>query len=111
MEPTNPLPQEARLSSAIEAFKNGQFRSVRAAAAAYDIPKSTLADRLHGRRPLSEAQLENRKLLSSEETALVQWILSMDERGMSPTIAYVRQMAEVLLLERVGSKVEVGENW
>ncbi|KJZ70112.1 hypothetical protein HIM_10482 [Hirsutella minnesotensis 3608] len=53
--------------------------------------------------------MNNLKLTATEETALVQWILSMDERGMPPTVAYTRRMANLLLSER--GKDPVGENW
>jgi hypothetical protein len=53
--------------------------------------------------------MSKRKLTVTEETALAQWILSMDERGMPPTVAYTRRMANLLLSER--SQDNVGENW
>jgi hypothetical protein len=49
------------------------------------------------------------KLTIAEELALVQWILSMDECGMAPTIDYIRTMANLLLAERGGQPV--GINW
>lgn len=33
---------EDRISLAVKVYQNGQFKSIRAAAAAYDIPQSTL---------------------------------------------------------------------
>jgi len=53
--------------------------------------------------------MNNRKLTATEETALIQWILSIDERGMPPTVAYTRRMANLLLSERCQDTV--GENW
>ncbi|KAM4061094.1 DDE superfamily endonuclease [Hirsutella rhossiliensis] len=58
---------------------------------------------------LIDCAVNNLKLTATEETALVQWILSMDERGMPPTVAYTRRMANLLLTER--GKDPVGENW
>ncbi|KAM3537962.1 hypothetical protein ARSEF1564_009125 [Beauveria bassiana] len=59
---------------------------------------------------LKLAQLASVKLQRpSEEATLVQWILSMDERGMPPTMAYTRRMANLLLAARDESPV--GENW
>ncbi|XP_044718706.1 tc5 transposase DNA-binding domain-containing protein [Hirsutella rhossiliensis] len=88
------VPREERVLLAVRAYQQGQFESTRKAAAAYDVPQSTV---------------NNLKLTATEETALVQWILSMDERGMPPTVAYTRRMANLLLSER--GKDPVGENW
>ncbi|KAM4064032.1 DDE superfamily endonuclease [Hirsutella rhossiliensis] len=72
-------------------------------------PQSTVSARLRGARPRRDAQMNNRKLTATEETALVQWVLSMDERGMPPTVVYTRRMANLLLSERC--QETVGENW
>ncbi len=119
-----PLQHEDRLQLAIEALSSGQISSIRKAAAAFDIPFSTLKDRIRGRVPRQQSQGTRRKLRPTEETALVQWIESMDDRGMSPTIHYIRQMTDLLVRERGSSALldvsvtatpeqdrTVGENW
>ncbi|KJZ69566.1 hypothetical protein HIM_11044 [Hirsutella minnesotensis 3608] len=103
------IPREERVLLAVRAYQQGQFKSTRKAAAAYDVPQSTVSDRLRGVIRRRDAQMNNLKLTATEETALVQWILSMDERGMPPTVAYTRRMANLLLSER--GKDPVGENW
>ncbi|KAM4061557.1 Tc5 transposase DNA-binding domain-containing protein [Hirsutella rhossiliensis] len=103
------VPREERVLLAVRAYQQGQFESTRKAAAAYDVPQSTVSDRLRGVIRRRDAQVNNLKLTATEETALVQWILSMDERGMPPTVAYTRRMANLLLSER--GKDPVGENW
>ncbi|KJZ68588.1 hypothetical protein HIM_12021 [Hirsutella minnesotensis 3608] len=103
------IPREERVLHAVHAYQQGQLTSIRKAAIAYDIPPSTISDRLRGVPPRRDAQMNNQKLTVTEETALVQWILSMDERGMPPTVAYTRRMANLLLSER--GKDLVGENW
>jgi hypothetical protein len=59
--------------------------------------------------------MENRKLLSTKEEALLQWVLSIGERGFPPWIFAVRKMANILLSTRAGSPANaspiVGENW
>ena len=102
----------------------GQIQSIRKAAAAFDVPRSTLHRRVKGGATRQQAQVNNRKLLPTEEAALIQWIESLDDRGMSPTIGYIRQMADLLLRERGSSflldasitstpvlATTVGENW
>jgi hypothetical protein len=44
--------------------------------------------------------MKRRKLTEAEEIALVQWIISMDDRGMAPSPGYTRQMIDLLLTSR-----------
>jgi hypothetical protein len=55
----------------------------------------------------------NRKLSITEETTLIQWILSMDQRGLSPRPDSVRQMINLLLEKRSdsNSNSQVGKCW
>lgn len=101
------IPYEERVRFAVEACQRDRI-SAREAARTYDVPHSTISDRLHGVLSRRDAQMSKRKLTATEETALVQWILSMDKRGMPPTVAYTRRMANLLLSER--SLDNVGEN-
>jgi hypothetical protein len=93
---------EDRVSLAVKAYKNGQFESIRAAAAAYDIPRSTLTYRISGRKARVDIQPNCQKLTNLEEASLKKWILDMDERGLPPTHAMVRKMADTLLHEKWG---------
>ncbi len=95
-----PLQHEERLQLAINALNSAQILSIRKAAAAFDVLYTTLRGRVVGRVPRQQSQLSSRKLRETEEAALVQWIKSLDDRGMSPTIGYIRQMADLLLCER-----------
>ena len=119
-----PLQHEDRIQLALEALRSGQIKIIRKAADAFGVPKSTLHRRVKGGGTRQEAQVKNRKLRPTEEAALIQWIESLDDRGMSPTIGYIRQMADLLLRERGGftlldasltstpvPAMTVGENW
>ena len=107
--------QEGRLLLAVQAFKQAPDAKIRSIARSYDIPHTTLADRLRGCQPRCDAQLSHRKLTPTEESALEQWILVMDERGFPPRVATVRRMANLLLADRVRTSSDdlpsVGENW
>jgi len=92
--------KEGRILLAIRAFRNGQFSSIRAAARAYDVPRSTLTTRLQGRTARADSTPNNQKLTPTEESTLVEWILSMDQRGLPLQATTVRQMANLLLAER-----------
>ena len=85
-----PLQQEARVQLAIEALNSGKIKGIRNAAAVFDVPKSTLYRRVNGGGTRQHAQVRNRKLRLTEEAALIQWIELLDDRGISPTIGYIR---------------------
>ena len=76
--------REGRISLAIVSYQNNPCQAVRALAAAYDVPESTLRTRLRGTQPRLETVSVNRKLLAVEEQSLVQWILDLDRRGFPP---------------------------
>jgi hypothetical protein len=65
------LHREGRLELALQAYLGGQFSSVRSAAKAYDVPRSTLQSRLSGTQPKRGCIATNRLLTSTEEECLV----------------------------------------
>src|SRR5450432_1389733 len=107
--------QEGRIALALEALKQSYFTSARAAAKAYDVPRSTFQNRVNGLPMQINHRPPNCKLTATEELALVQWILSMDQRGLAPRPDSVRQMANLLLKKRSNSNSnsnsQVGQNW
>ena len=92
--------KEGRIVLAVQAFKLGHFRSLRATARAYDVPESTLRSRIKGVMTRRDTRPASSKLTQTEEATLVEWILSMDRRGLAPTTDIVRQMANLLLQKR-----------
>ena len=94
------LQKEGRLSLAVAAIQREQIQHVFSAAKLYNTPLSTLQDRLAGALPQAVANAKKRKLLSTEEQSLVQWILDLDRRGFPPQIIDVRRMADALLAAR-----------
>jgi hypothetical protein len=74
--------KEGRIALALQAYQDGYFTSLRAAAEAYDIPASTLRYRVKGGRARRGLRAINTKLSTTEEEALIKWILSMEERGL-----------------------------
>jgi hypothetical protein len=118
------LQHEERIQLAINALSLGQIPTIRRAAATFDVPYATLRGRVAGRVPRQQSQISSRKLRQTEEDALGQWIKSLDDRGMPPTIGYIRQMADLLLRERgsvvlldasvtaaVDETTTIGEKW
>jgi hypothetical protein len=108
----NLIEQEGRILLAIQAFKNQEISSIRELARRFDIPRTTLRDRLSGHTQRSTTRANCSKLTEIEEESLEKWILSMDLRGGAPRPSMVREMAN-LLLEKRGTTpvISVGENW
>jgi len=111
--------KEGRIELALQAHNQGYFTSLRAAARSYDVPESTLRSRIRGKQARRDTRPPNTKLTATEETTLVQWILSMDQRGLAPRPESVRQMADLLLQKRsnsnsnsdLNSSTKVGGKW
>jgi hypothetical protein len=102
--------KEGRLILAVQAYQTSQIQSLTTAAKTFDVARNTLQRRASGIQPQLGAIAKNRLLTPTEEESLVQWILSMDRRGMPPKLQAVRQMA-ALLLTQYQRPVKVGLNW
>jgi hypothetical protein len=63
--------QEGRITLAIQAYKLGQFQTPTAAAKSYDVPPTTLCDRLKGKQPKRGLIAKNRLLTPTTEESLV----------------------------------------
>jgi hypothetical protein len=103
------LQHEGRVLLALEAYKAGEFKSHRAAAAAFNVKRHILDQRAKGVPPRAETPSPRLKLTSTEEETIVQYILDLDARGFAPHLSEVADMADKLLGER-GSR-PVGKNW
>ena len=75
----------------------------RPAAKSYEVLHTTLQNRINGQPARRDSQPPNRKLTNTEESTLVQWILSMDQRGLSPRSDTVQQIANLLLQKQSNS--------
>jgi transposase len=111
--PPKILSKEARLLLAEQAFKLGQFKSVRKAAKKYGVGRTTLQERLNGVPPRKGRRAPNNRLQLAEEQALVNWILEMERRGFPAYIIDVKRMAEQLIFHRgsLTSPPELGKHW
>ena len=98
-----------RLFLAIQATNSDASLSQRRAAAIYNVPYTSLAHRVHGRRPRRDCEANGRKLTTAEEDVLVKHILEQDSRGFPPTKSAVRAMADTMLEEKGGKPI--GKNW
>ena len=61
---------------------------------------------------MAEIRANSHKLTEIEENSLLNWILSIDLRGVAPRPTIVREIANLLLAARGSTPVPlVGENW
>jgi hypothetical protein len=100
---------EGDIFIAISSIISEQIQSERRAAAVYKVPRSTIQDRRAGRRPRRDCEPNSKRLTKLEEEVIVQRILDESLRGVPPSKAHVRDMADRLLRER-GEK-PTGKNW
>jgi hypothetical protein len=101
---------EDRINLALSALQSNQVPSLRKAAVLYRVAESTLRYHQRGYGFQRNAQVNNRKLTATEEKVLLQRIILLDNRGLSPSLPFVRRMADLLLREREPSS-SVGKNW
>ncbi|EED13536.1 pogo transposable element, putative [Talaromyces stipitatus ATCC 10500] len=101
--------QEGRILLAISDLQNGRIQRVAQAARIYEIPRTTLQDRLNGIQQRSLVRANSHKLTQYEEESLVKWVLDLDRRGLPPRHSLVREMANYILSQH--GKPQVGKNW
>ena len=97
---------------AIEAIKRDKNLSVRVAAKTYDVPYTTLQNRMRGRCARHDTRPNSLKLDVLEENCILQYILDLDTRGIPLKLTDVEEMTDLLLAERdvgrVGSRCASG---
>ena len=76
---------ERRVEGAAQDFREGKYRSIRAAAAAHAVSYSTLHGRLNGAQPKTAKIPTNKALNKVQEDVLLRWIRFLDNHGFSPT--------------------------
>ena len=100
---------EGDIYIAISDINSKQIRSERRAAEVYSIPRTTIQDRRAGRRARRDCEPNSKRLTKLEEEVVLDNILDASLRGVPPTKALVRDMADRLLRERGGKPV--GKHW
>jgi hypothetical protein len=101
--------QESRIILAIEAIRSSKKLSRRAAAKLYNVPETSLRDRINGIGPRREYRPVAHNLDELEEEVLCKYILELDHRGFSPGLHGVEDMANLILNSRGGERV--GKLW
>lgn len=101
--------KEAQLILALQAMERDKKLSLRTAASRYSVPLKTLARRQKGICSRADTIPNSRNLTPSEEQVIVQRILNLYERGFSPGLSVVEEMAN--LLREVRDAPCVGPRW
>ena len=105
----NSQSQEARILLAIQAIRTNQEMSIRCTAKTYDVPQTTLRDRMKDCVSKVEERNARHNLTPTEEEILVRYILDLDSRGFPSRINDVRDMAD--LLRKVRHVKPVDKQW
>lgn len=91
---------EARIIFALNELRSSKKKSIRKVALIYNVPKSTLHDRINGIAFLANRRPGNQKLTEREKEIIVQYILDLDFRGFPAQIADVAVMADYFFAAR-----------
>ena len=90
------LDYERRVTEAVQAYRSGQFSSIRAAALEFDVIPNTVLNQLKGMPALTAKKPTNKGLNLIQEDTLLYWIKFLDDTGFSPTkpmvIAYANEI-------------------
>lgn len=82
---------ESKIQNALADLESGKIKSVRAAANTYNVPRSTLGDRINGSsRNRHLAYTKDQHLTPTEEGLLVRWITDLYLQGKLPSIQHTQ---------------------
>jgi hypothetical protein len=101
---------EAAIAQAIQDLQSGVHTSLRAAAQAYGVKRSTLQDRVKGTTSIRASHQHQQRLTPLQEEFLVEWILEEAQRGYAPSHARAREMA-CRILRSNGDTIQLGKRW
>lgn len=92
--------REERMQKALADYYSKKYNSISAAAAAYDIPNSTLIHRVRGRQDRHTAHQHSQTLSPAEEEDLCRYILGLCREGKAPRKDEIRDMAITIVQRR-----------
>ena len=107
--PASKKDRDHRIRSAIACVRKGEKLTV--AAANFDVPKSTLSQRLRGQKSHREAALSLQRLTPEQEKSVVDWVLLEEQCGRAPlSKRKVASFAECILRAQE-DHTHLGGNW
>jgi hypothetical protein len=82
---------------------NGRTRlSIRQAATAFNIPRSMLQDRFHGRKTRQEGHAHEQNLMPVQEDLVIKWVKVLGRRGVPVTQATLQDYASEICGKPIG---------
>src|ERR1700712_4865166 len=83
---TMPTYSEDQLTTALAAYRNGEYTSIRTCAYAFNIPRTTLTSRLSTRTSRSKSHESQKILSTAEEETLLKAIIRLEKSGCPITL-------------------------
>ncbi|KAM0709946.1 hypothetical protein Q7P35_002308 [Cladosporium inversicolor] len=93
-----PTYSEDTLITALTAYRNSEYSSIRKCAYAFNVPASTLSGRLSTRTSYSKSHESQKILSTTEEQTLLKAITRLSESGYLITLSLTRELAEEIRL-------------
>jgi hypothetical protein len=90
---------EACIKQAVDALKQEEFTTIKAAVQAFNVPYSRLYAWVEGRKNQLERRATNRRLSKAQELALCQYIDELDKYDIPATQKMVHKTANSILKE------------
>ena len=108
--------KEASLQRALaayqEALASNEVLSVREAARRFDVPKSSLQERINGRRSKLESNAEKSWLDDTESQVIVDELIHSAAQGFPDTKHHLRRRVNAVIQDKLGDpSFHVGEKW
>ena len=95
-----PTYSEEDLTTAIAAYRNSEYPSIRKCAYAFNIPLTTFSKRLSTRTSRSKSHESQKILSTAEEGTLLKAITRLSKSGYPITLLLTRELAEEIRLSR-----------
>lgn len=89
--------QEERITSALDAYRSGRYKSKREVARLWNVPEATFRARLKGIQPRHASHVGQQLLDHTQESLLVQWILNVEAAGYSISHVQVKEMIKIIM--------------
>ena len=102
--------KEENIQKAIVLCESNASFSIRAAAKACNVSRSTLANRLDGRTNCQNSHESQMRLSQVQEKYLADWIIEQDIQGHPPSFPRVREMASRILVANEDTR-PLGRKW
>jgi helix-turn-helix, Psq domain len=94
-----------KVQKALQDVREKKYRSIRQAALAHDVGKSTIAYRLHGRKSRAQSFSSLRRLTSEQEGVLVKWVEDLQRQILPINHTTLRELVVQLLQENSDFKL------